>query len=45
VSIGNLLRFLYLDNSAHSPLFEEPEKFIEIMVNDVLNGKVNLADK
>ena len=37
--------FYTFDNSAHSPLFEEPEKFIEIMVNDVLNGKVNLADK
>jgi pimeloyl-ACP methyl ester carboxylesterase len=37
--------FYTFENSAHSPLFEEPEKFIEIMVNDVLNGKVNLADK
>ena len=37
--------FYTFDNSAHSPLFEEPEKFIEIMANDVLNGKVNLADK
>jgi pimeloyl-ACP methyl ester carboxylesterase len=37
--------FYAFDNSAHSPLFEEPEKFIEIMVNDVLNGKANLADK
>jgi pimeloyl-ACP methyl ester carboxylesterase len=37
--------FYTFKNSAHSPLFEEPEKFIEIMVNDVLNGNVNLADK
>ena len=37
--------FYTFENSAHSPLFEEPERFIEIMVNDVLNGKVNLADK
>jgi pimeloyl-ACP methyl ester carboxylesterase len=37
--------FYTFENSAHSPLFEEPESFIEIMVNDVLNGKVNLADK
>lgn len=37
--------FYTFEDSAHSPLFEEPEKFIEIMVNDVLNGKVNLADK
>jgi pimeloyl-ACP methyl ester carboxylesterase len=37
--------FYTFDNSAHSPLFEEPETFIEIMVSDVLNGKVNLADK
>jgi pimeloyl-ACP methyl ester carboxylesterase len=33
------------ENSAHSPMFEEPERFIEIMVNDVLNGNLNLADK
>jgi len=37
--------FFTFENSAHSPLFEEPEKFIQIMVNDVLNGNVNLADK
>jgi len=37
--------FYTFENSAHSPMFEEPEKYIEIMVNDVLNGKVNLADK
>jgi pimeloyl-ACP methyl ester carboxylesterase len=37
--------FYTFENSAHSPLFEEPESFIEIMINDVLNGKVNLADK
>ena len=37
--------FYTFKNSAHSPLFEEPESFIEIMINDVLNGKVNLADK
>jgi len=37
--------FYTFENSAHSPLFEEPEGFIEIMVNDVLNGKINLAEK
>jgi pimeloyl-ACP methyl ester carboxylesterase len=37
--------FYTFENSAHSPLFEEPKGFIEIMVNDVLNGNVNLADK
>jgi pimeloyl-ACP methyl ester carboxylesterase len=37
--------FYTFENSAHSPLFEEPGNFIEIMVNDVLNGNVNLADK
>ena len=37
--------FYTFENSAHCPLFEEPKRFIEIMVNDVLNGKVNLADK
>lgn len=37
--------FYTFDNSAHSPLFEEPEKFLEIMVGDVLNQKTDLADK
>ena len=37
--------FYTFENSAHSPLFEEPESFIEIMINDVLNGNVKLADK
>jgi pimeloyl-ACP methyl ester carboxylesterase len=37
--------FYTFENSAHSPLFEEPESFIEIIVNDVLNGNINLADK
>jgi pimeloyl-ACP methyl ester carboxylesterase len=37
--------FYTFENAAHSPLFEEPESFIEIMVKDVLNGKVDLADK
>jgi pimeloyl-ACP methyl ester carboxylesterase len=37
--------FYTFENSAHSPLYEEPEYFLEIMVNDVLNGDVNLADK
>ena len=37
--------FYTFENSAHSPLFEESENFIEIMVNDVLNGKISLADK
>jgi pimeloyl-ACP methyl ester carboxylesterase len=36
--------FYTFENSAHSPLFEEPESFIEIMVKDVLNGNENLAD-
>jgi pimeloyl-ACP methyl ester carboxylesterase len=37
--------FYTFEQSAHSPVFEEPESFIEIMINDVLNGNVNLADK
>ena len=37
--------FYTFENSAHSPLFEESKSFIEIMVKDVLNGKVDLADK
>ena len=37
--------FYTFEHSAHSPLFEEPESLIEMMVKDVLNGNVNLADK
>jgi len=37
--------FYTFEQSAHSPLFEEPKSFIEIMVNDVINSNVNLADK
>lgn len=36
--------FYLFKNSAHSPMFEEPEKFIRIMREDVLAGKNNLAD-
>jgi pimeloyl-ACP methyl ester carboxylesterase len=30
--------------SAHSPIFEEPKKMNEILVNDVLNLRIELAD-
>jgi pimeloyl-ACP methyl ester carboxylesterase len=29
-------QFYVFENSAHSPCFEEPEKFVYIMKNDVL---------
>lgn len=32
-------------NSAHSPMFEEPDRFLEIMTKDILNQTTNLADK
>jgi pimeloyl-ACP methyl ester carboxylesterase len=32
-------------NSAHSPMFEEPDRFIEILTRDVLNHSISLADK
>lgn len=32
-------------NSAHSPIFEEPDRVNEIMVNDVLQKKNELADQ
>jgi pimeloyl-ACP methyl ester carboxylesterase len=32
-----LKRFYTFENSAHSPMFEEPERFLEIMTGDVLN--------
>ncbi|WP_206663588.1 alpha/beta fold hydrolase [Sporolactobacillus shoreae] len=36
--------FYTFDHSAHSPLFEEPAKFVRIMREDVLNGTVDHAD-
>ncbi|MDD4295368.1 MAG: alpha/beta hydrolase [Ruminiclostridium sp.] len=35
--------YLFL-NSAHSPMFEEPEKFLNIIQKDILTGKTELAD-
>ena len=37
--------FYTFDNSAHSPIFEEPGRFLEIIVKDVLNQTTILADK
>ena len=37
--------FYTFEQSAHSPLFEEPEKMIKILQEDVLAGTNNLADK
>jgi pimeloyl-ACP methyl ester carboxylesterase len=37
--------FYTFQNSAHSPMFEEPAKYLEIMINDVLNKTTLLADK
>lgn len=37
--------FYTFNQSAHSPMFEEPEKMNQIMKEDVLASKVNLADK
>jgi hypothetical protein len=36
--------FYPVENSAHSPLFEEPERAKAILVNDVLNGRAELTD-
>ena len=36
--------FYTFEKSAHSPLFEEPEKFGQILLNDVLAGATTLAD-
>jgi pimeloyl-ACP methyl ester carboxylesterase len=35
--------FYTFENSAHSPLFEEPEKVLKILREDVLAGTINLA--
>jgi pimeloyl-ACP methyl ester carboxylesterase len=37
--------FYTFENSAHSPMFEEPEKMQMILVKDVLAGTNNLADE
>ncbi|BCY18091.1 hypothetical protein hrd7_19400 [Leptolinea sp. HRD-7] len=37
--------FYTFEESAHSPLFEEPEKMARIIKEDVLKGKVDMADK
>lgn len=37
--------FYTFQNSAHSPCFEEPEKMCHILREDVLQNKVDLADK
>jgi len=36
--------FYTFDQSAHSPMFEEPEKTLQIFLEDVLAGTNNLAD-
>ncbi len=37
--------FYTFENSAHGPLFEEPDRMREILINDVLQGRNDLADK
>jgi pimeloyl-ACP methyl ester carboxylesterase len=37
--------FYTFENSAHSPIFEEPEKALKILLEDVLNGVNTLADQ
>lgn len=37
--------FYTFEESAHSPMFEEPEKVMQILLEDVLTGKNNLADE
>jgi pimeloyl-ACP methyl ester carboxylesterase len=36
--------FYTFNESAHSPIFEEPQRLKEIIINDVLKGTTNLAD-
>jgi pimeloyl-ACP methyl ester carboxylesterase len=36
--------FYTFDDSAHSPMFEEPARFMQVMEQDVLAGKTALAD-
>jgi pimeloyl-ACP methyl ester carboxylesterase len=37
--------FYSFGNSAHSPMFEEPEKVCSILMADVLQNKTNMADR
>ncbi len=37
--------FYTFERSAHSPIFEEPEKMLEILQNDVMNGRNDFKDK
>lgn len=37
--------FYLFDDSAHSPLFEEPERARQILLQDVLRGRAELADR
>jgi hypothetical protein len=37
--------FYTFEHSAHSPMFEEPEKMQQIIREDVLQGTNNLADE
>jgi len=37
--------FYTFENSAHSPMFEEPVRFLEVMTSDVLNNDFILADR
>ncbi len=36
--------FYLFEDSAHSPIFEEPEKVNNIMMEDVINGRNHMAD-
>ena len=36
--------FYTIPDSAHSPMFEEPEAFLRVMTQDVLQGRADLAD-
>jgi pimeloyl-ACP methyl ester carboxylesterase len=37
--------FYTIADSAHSPMFEQPEVFLRVMSGDVLRGKADLADR
>ena len=43
--VSPLKGFYTFEDSAHSPMFEEPERFLEIMVSDVMNRAATKADR
>jgi len=42
--MGKHKEFYTFGHSAHSPMFEEPERTLDVLLTDVLVGATDLAD-